>query len=72
MNHDWVRCDHATPITWAGMAGCSGEARLTAQVLRVLLLHHRGAIALLDVVLANGSTGGVCTAAQKVKTVQAR
>lgn len=48
MNHDWVRCDYATKITRAGRGG-SGEARLTAQVL----LHHRGAIALFDVIRAH-------------------
>lgn len=39
--------------------------------LRKMLEHHRGAVALSDVVLANGATGRVRTAAQKVKTVQA-
>ena len=47
-------------------------ADVSETYLRKMLEHHRGAIALSDVVLANGATGGVRTAAQKVKTVQAK
>ena len=45
-------------------------ADVSETYLRKMLEHHRGAVALSDVVLANGATGGVRTAARKVKTDQ--
>ena len=47
-------------------------ADVSETYLRKMLEHHRGAIALSDVVLANGATGGVRAAAQKVKTDQSK
>ena len=47
------------------------DADVSGTYLRKMLEHHRGAVALSDVVLANGVTGRIRTAAQKVKTVQA-
>lgn len=47
-------------------------ADVSETYLRKMLEHHRGAIALSDVVLANGATGRIRTAAQKVKTVQSK
>lgn len=47
-------------------------ADVSETYLRKMAEHHRGAIALSDVVLAKGATGRVRAAAQKVKTVQAK
>ena len=54
----------------AMMAGKGAD--ISETYLRKMLEHHRGAIALSDVVLAKGATGVVRTAAQKVKTDQSR
>ena len=47
-------------------------ADVSETYLRKMLEHHRGAVALSDVVLANGAMGGVRTAARKVKTDQSK
>lgn len=47
-------------------------ADVSETYLRKMLEHHRGAVALSDVVLAKGATGVVRTAAQKIKTVQSK
>lgn len=47
-------------------------ADVSETYLRKMLEHHRGAVALTDVVLAKGATGAVRTAAQKVKAVQSK
>jgi len=47
-------------------------ADVSETYLRKMLEHHRGAVALSDVVLAMGAAGGVRTAAQKVKTDQSK
>ena len=47
-------------------------ADVSETYLRKMLAHHRGAVALSDVVLANGATGRVRTAAQKVKSDQTK
>lgn len=47
-------------------------ADVSETYLRKMLEHHRGAVALADVVLANGATGRVRAAAQKVKTDQSK
>ena len=53
------------------MMAASG-ADVSETYLRKMIKHHRGAVALSDVVLANGATGGVRTAARKVKTDQSK
>ncbi len=40
--------------------------------LRKMLAHHRGAVALADVVLANGATGGVRTLGRAIKSDQTK
>lgn len=47
-------------------------ADISETYLRKMLVHHRGAIALADAVLANGASGLVRAAAQKVKTEQTK
>lgn len=47
-------------------------ANVSETYLRKMLAHHRGAVAHSDVVLANGATGRVRTAAQKVKSDQTK
>ncbi len=47
-------------------------ADVSETYLRKMLEHHRGAVALSDVVLANGATGGIRVAARKVKTDQSK
>lgn len=47
-------------------------ADVSETYLRKMLEHHRGAVALSDVALANGATGPVRSAALKVKTDQAK
>lgn len=47
-------------------------ADVSETYLKKMLKHHRGAVALSDVVLAKGATGPVKTAAQKIKSDQTK